>query len=224
MILTGTDLEKTYTLPHKTIHVLKGASLAVAPQERVAIVGKSGAGKSTLLHLLGGLDKPQRGTVSIQDHDIYALSSLRRTRLRAAAVGFVFQSYHLLPEMDLIENVMLPAMAVGKLTRKQMRTRALDLLDQVGLAERATHTPLELSGGEQQRAALARALMNNPPLLLADEPTGNLDKETGAHVMKLLFGLTREGGHALVMVTHAPDVAALCDHTLTLQDGQLIQA
>ena len=146
------------------------------------------------------------------------------SRLRAARIGFVFQSYHLLPEMDLAENVMLPAMAAGGLGRRRARERARELLEQVGLADRATHTPLELSGGEQQRAALARALMNAPALLLADEPTGNLDRDTGAQILYLLFGLSREHTHALVVVTHAPEVAARCDRVLRLEDGVLAPA
>lgn len=221
MLLTGQNLEKSYQLPHKTVTVLKGAKLDVSAGERVAIIGKSGAGKSTLLHLLGGLDRPQVGEVFLEGQSLYGLSSRKRTALRASRIGFVFQSYHLLPEMDVTENVMLPAMALGVLTREAMRKRALELLDRVGLADRATHTPLELSGGEQQRAALARALMNEPVLLLADEPTGNLDRETGAQVMEQLFGLSREGGHALIMVTHSPETAALCDRTLLLEDGLL---
>lgn len=221
MLLTGRNLEKSYKLPHKIVTVLKGADLDVDSGERVAIVGKSGAGKSTLLHLLGGLDRPQTGEIFLEGQSLYGLSPRKRTALRASRIGFVFQSYHLLPEMDVTENVMLPAMALGVLSRSAMRKRALVLLDRVGLADRATHTPLELSGGEQQRAALARALMNEPVLLLADEPTGNLDRETGAQVMEQLFGLSREGGHALIMVTHSPETAALCDRTLLLEDGLL---
>ena len=221
MLLTGRNLEKSYTLPHKIVTVLKGAHLEVDSGERVAIVGRSGAGKSTLLHLLGGLDRPQTGEIFLEGQSLYGLSPRKRTALRASRIGFVFQSYHLLPEMDVTENVMLPAMALGVLSRSAMRKRALVLLDRVGLADRATHTPLELSGGEQQRAALARALMNEPVLLLADEPTGNLDRETGTQVMEQLFGLSREGGHALIMVTHSPETAALCDRTLLLEDGLL---
>jgi len=223
MVLSGRHLEKTYRLPHKSVTVLKGACLDVAAGERVAIIGRSGAGKSTLLHVLGGLDRPAAGEVTLEGRNLYAQSQRVRAALRAERIGFVFQSYHLLPEMDVTENVMLPAMAVGRLSRREMRSRALMLLEQVGLAERATHTPLELSGGEQQRVALARAMMNAPRLLLADEPTGNLDRVTGSQVLDQLFGLSREGGHALVMVTHSPETAALCDRVLVLEDGLLVE-
>ena len=221
-MLDATDLHKTYCLPHKRVEVLKGAALRVAQGERVAIVGRSGAGKSTLLHVLGGLDRPDAGEVSIDGQPLYALSQRRRTALRAAKIGFVFQSYHLLSEMDVTENVMLPAMTgVLRLSRRQVRQRALTLLEQVGLADRATHMPLELSGGEQQRVALARALINDPALILADEPTGNLDRLTGAQIMELLFGLSCTRELSLVMVTHSPETAALCDRVLELRDGLL---
>jgi len=220
-LLAAAGLHKRYLLPHKTVEVLRGASLAVRPGERVAIVGRSGAGKSTLLHVLGGLDRPDAGHVLLSGADLYALPARRRTALRAGAIGFVFQSYHLLPEMDVVENVMLPAMTLGGAGRAAMRQRALLLLEQVGLADRGAHMPLELSGGEQQRVAIARALMNEPGLVLADEPTGNLDRATGARTLDLLFGLVRERGHALAIVTHDPDVAARCDRALTLADGVL---
>ncbi len=221
-MLDATDLHKTYVLPHKRVGVLKGAALRVAQGERVAIVGRSGAGKSTLLHVLGGLDRPDAGEVSIEGQPLYALSQRRRTALRAAKIGFVFQSYHLLSEMDVTENVMLPAMTgVLRLSRRQVRQRALTLLEQVGLADRATHMPLELSGGEQQRVALARALITDPALILADEPTGNLDRLTGAQIMELLFGLSCSRALSLVMVTHSPETAALCDRVLELRDGLL---
>ena len=222
VVLDATGLHKRYHLPHKTVDVLQGASLTVYTGERVAIVGRSGAGKSTLLHVLGGLDRPDKGQVSIIGKSIYDLSSKRRSTLRARNIGFVFQSYHLLPEMDLTENVMLPAMASGHLGRNAMRARAQHLLKLVGLADRATHTPLELSGGEQQRAAIARALMNEPQLLLADEPTGNLDRSTGLEALHLLFSLAKEAGHALVVVTHSQEVADVCDRTARIENGLLM--
>ena len=222
-MLEATDLHKTYVLPHKRVEVLKGASIHVKKGGRVAIVGRSGSGKSTLLHVLGGLDCPEKGEVRIAGQPLYAASQRVRTAIRAAKIGFVFQSYHLLPEMDVTENVMLPAMTgVLKITRVQMRQRALTLLEQVGLADRATHMPLELSGGEQQRVALARALINEPALILADEPTGNLDRMTGAQIMELLFGLSCTCDLALVMVTHFPETAAICDRVLELHDGLLV--
>ena len=222
-MLKATDLYKTYKLPHKTVEVLRGAAVEIRGGERVAIVGRSGAGKSTLLHVLGGLDVPGSGSVMIDGEDIYRLSRRKRTAVRAAKIGFVFQSYHLLPEMDVVENVMLPAMTgVIKITRATMRERALRLLDRVGLSDRASHMPMELSGGEQQRVALARALMNSPKLILADEPTGNLDGTTGGQVMELLFELSRTSDSALVMVTHSLESAALCDRVLEISEGLLV--
>lgn len=219
--LSAVNLHKTYTLPHKRVAVLQGAHLNVAPGERVAIIGRSGAGKSTLLHVLGGLDHPDEagGSVAHDGTDLYALSSRRRSAYRAANIGFVFQSYHLLPEMDVVENVMLPSFALGR-PSGAARRRARELLENVGLADRLTHTPMELSGGEQQRVALARALMNDPRLILADEPTGNLDATTGGQVLELLFRFA--SGHALVLVTHSAGIAARCDRTLLLQDGLLV--
>jgi len=223
MILSTTPLFKTYTLPHKKVDVLKGASFQMEAGARVAIVGRSGAGKSTLLHVLGGLDQPDAGEVCIAGQPLYALSSRKRTALRAEKIGFVFQSYHLLPEMDITENVMLPALTgVRAITRAQMRKRAWDLLEQVGLADRVTHTPLELSGGEQQRVALARALINEPDLILADEPTGNLDRMTGSQILEVLFSLSASRNLSIVMVTHSAETAARCNQVLTLQDGQLL--
>ncbi len=224
MILDATEIHKTYLLPQKQVHVLKGASLQVEAGERVAIIGRSGAGKSTLLHVLGGLDHPDSGDIRIMGQSLYRLSPRVRTALRAAKIGFVFQSYHLLPEMDVTENVMLPAMTgVRSISRLKMRQQATELLAQVGLSDRLNHTPLELSGGEQQRVALARALINEPALILADEPTGNLDRMTGAQIMDMLFGLSKTRELALVMVTHSAETAALCDRVYELQDGKLVQ-
>ena len=220
--LAATNLYKHYALQGKQINVLCGASFTTSPGESVAIIGRSGSGKSTLMHLLGGLDKPDAGKVFINGQDLYKLSERKRTLLRAAQIGFVFQAYHLLPEMTIAENVILPAMALGKQSRKAMLMRAEMLLERVGLSERLNHKPQELSGGEQQRAAIARALMNEPPLILADEPTGNLDTLTGDHVMDLLFELTRERSTVLVMVTHNPETAERCSRTLTLNDGLLV--
>ena len=219
--LAAHNLHKDYTLHRKQINVLRGAELTTTPGESVAIIGRSGSGKSTLMHVLGGLDKPAEGQVFIAGQDLYRLSARKRTKLCATHIGFVFQAYHLLPEMDITENVMLPAMAVGKLSRKAMRERAEALLTRVGLKDRLNHKPQELSGGEQQRAAIARALMNEPPLILADEPTGNLDAATGDAVLDLLFELTKEQNAVLVMVTHNPETAARCSRTLILNEGLL---
>ncbi|MDD2597737.1 MAG: ABC transporter ATP-binding protein [Kiritimatiellae bacterium] len=222
-MLEAKNLFKTYTLPHQQVSVLKGAGIAVREGERVAVVGRSGAGKSTLLHVLGGLDRPDSGEVLIDGIPLYNISRRKRTAVRAARIGFVFQSYHLLPEMDVTENVMLPAMTgVLKITRSEMRARALELLARVGLSDRVSHMPMELSGGEQQRVALARALINNPALVLADEPTGNLDSKTGSQVMDLLFELSSVNGSALIMVTHSMQSAALCDRILEIQEGLLV--
>lgn len=224
-ILEAKNLFKTYTLPHKRVEVLKGATVQVNAGERIAVVGRSGAGKSTLLHVLGGLDKPDAGDVAVMGQSLYALSARKRTALRAQKIGFVFQSYHLLPEMDVTENVMLPAMTgVRPISKAQMRKRAQELLEQVGLKDRLSHTPLELSGGEQQRVALARALMNEPMLILADEPTGNLDRLTGAQIMDMLLGLSRSNEMAVIMVTHSADTAATCDRVFELKDGVLTKA
>ena len=222
MLIEAKNLHKRYLLKRHEVRVLQGADLSLDSGETVAVVGRSGAGKSTLLHILGGIDRPDKGSgkVYIDGEDLYGLSSGRRSRIRATRIGFVFQSYHLLNEMDVIENVMLPARGIG-IRNMATRARAMELLDAVGVADRAHHTPMELSGGEQQRVALARALINDPPIVLADEPTGNLDGETGGTVLDLLSTLTRDRGHALVMVTHNPEIAETCDRTLHLDKGLL---
>jgi len=220
MLIEAKNIHKRYKLKQHDICVLDGADLMVDAGETVAVVGRSGAGKSTLLHILGGIDRPDKGSghILIGGGDLYGMSGAKRSRIRATTIGFVFQSYHLLNEMDVLENVMLPAMGIGI---SSAGNRAMELLDAVGVADRAHHTPMELSGGEQQRVALARALINNPSIVLADEPTGNLDEETGGTVLDLLFKLTKDSGHALVMVTHSRQIAATCDRTLFLSDGKL---
>ncbi len=224
ILIQGEKLFKSYRMPTTVVHVLCGADLTVSDGQTVAVVGKSGAGKSTLLHVLGTLDRPEKGRVLIDGQDLYALPARMRTRFRSSRLGFVFQSYHLLPEMDVLENVMLPAMARRGflLAVPASRRRALDLLGAVGLKDRADHMPFELSGGEQQRVALARALMNDPEIVLADEPTGNLDMTTGGQILEILFELTRQRGHALVMVTHNEEIASRCDRVLLLKDGLLL--
>ena len=228
-------LSRAYQMGAVVLPVLKDVSLKVFAGETVAIVGASGSVKSTLLHIIGGLDQPTRGAVRFHERDIYGMSGRQRTVLRARSIGFVFQFYHLLPELDVLENVMLPAMNSNlgflgfssprrTLAQNSPRARALSLLQSVGLAERAVHLPAELSGGEQQRAAVARALVNEPELLLADEPTGNLDSMTGAQVLGVLFGLVRDNKRTLIMVTHNADVAARCDRVLKLRDGRLVSA
>lgn len=221
-LLTAVNLHKTYTLHGAKIDILKGANLSVQPGETVAIIGRSGAGKSTLLHILGGLDAPKEGDITLNGISLYRSSASTKNHLRADAIGFVFQAYHLLPEMDIVENVMLPAMTSCHLSRRQMREKAIQLLTRVGLGERLHHRPQELSGGEQQRAAIARALMNNPKLILADEPTGNLDPKTGQGVLDILFNLVEEQQASLVMVTHSTETAQRCHRVLSLQEGQLL--
>ena len=208
MVILGTiDLRKRFRLPgQKPIEVLKGVNLSVKPGEKVAIVGRSGAGKSTLLNILGGLERPTSGTVT-----------------RPKNVGFVFQQYHLMPELTVLENVLLPLMSAGRRDEAAGgRKRAAELLSRVGLGGRLDHLPSELSGGEMQRVALARALVTDPELVLADEPTGNLDAWTGAGILKILTELTADAARfALVMVTHSPEAAAICDRVLTLEGGVL---
>jgi predicted ABC-type transport system involved in lysophospholipase L1 biosynthesis ATPase subunit len=222
-IVKADAVTKTYLMGKRSLTVLNGVSVAIQPGETVAIIGPSGAGKSTLLHALGGLDQPTTGEVWFKGQSLYRLSPEARTMIRARHVGFVFQSYHLLPELDVVENVMLPTMAIRGMSRQRTKTleRAEQLLDTVGLSDRLRHTPLELSGGEQQRVALARALMNEPELVLADEPTGNLDSVTGEHILKCLFGLTRERRHTLVLVTHNNEIAARCDRIIRMKDGRV---
>ena len=187
----------------------------------MAIVGRSGAGKTTLLNILGGLDRPTSGDVLVEGVSLFkgSFAAHRRNRIRAAKIGFVFQSFHLMPELDIVENVLLPAMT-GAVKLPAPRSRAKELLAKVGLGDRLMHLPGELSGGEQQRVALARALMCNPRIVFADEPTGNLDKLTGAEIMKLLFEVS-DTPFALVMVTHSQEAAALGDRVLTLGHGRL---
>lgn len=206
-ILSATDLKKSFKLPGQPpIEVLKGVSFEVAAGEKVAIVGRSGAGKSTLLNILGNLERPTSGKV-----------------MRPKNIGFVFQQYHLMPELTVLENVLLPTMSGhARRTKHEARARAIALLEKVGLGERLDHLPSELSGGEQQRVALARALVTKPELILADEPTGNLDAMTGAEILHMLTELTAgEDALTLVMVTHSPEAAAVCDRTLTLEGGVL---
>ena len=222
-MLEVADIVKEYRLPgQQPIRVLDGVSFAVAAGEHVAVVGRSGAGKTTLLNILGGLDKPTAGDVRLGGESLFRGfgAARRRNRLRATKIGFIFQSYHLMPELDIVENVMLPSMT-GRARIPSARSRAKDLLAKVGLGDRLRHLPAELSGGEQQRVALARALMCRPEVILADEPTGNLDALTGKEIMKLLFEVN-EAPIACVMVTHSAEAAARCDRVLKLDGGHLV--
>lgn len=219
-ILAARGLHKTYSLDVSRLDVLKGIELEVARSESVAIVGASGAGKSTLMHVLGGLDRPTGGGVWLDGVSIYEMPSWQLTRLRNQKVGFVFQAYQLLPDLEAVENVALAGW-VARRPASEVRRRAEALLASVGLGGRVHHRPVELSGGEQQRVAIARALINDPVILFADEPTGNLDSATGAGVMELLLRLQRERGMTLILVTHEAAVARQCQRVLEIRDGAL---
>jgi lipoprotein-releasing system ATP-binding protein len=214
------DVDKAYRDGARRVEVLRGASLEIDPGERVGIVGVSGSGKSTLLHLLGGLDRPDRGEIAVGGEAISAMPPERLAAFRNRTVGFVFQFHQLLADFDALENVMLPGRIAG-LPAREIAARAAELLDRVGLADRADHFPSQLSGGEQQRVALCRALLLEPPLLLADEPTGSLDPESGETVVELLATLQRGRGITAVIVTHNPAIAARCDRILRLEGGRL---
>ncbi len=227
-LLRATGLVKSYSRrAHHDTPALRGVSLQVEQGEFLAVVGPSGAGKSTLLHLLGALDTPNAGTIElIVDGRRYVYAELRSEELawlRNRAIGFVFQAYHLLPELTALENVLLPALIAG-VPWQQARRRALELLEQVGLGHRVQHFPAELSGGEQQRVAVARALINRPVLLLADEPTGSLDSVNARTVLRLLGELRAEVGSALILATHSAEVAAAADRRIHLRDGVLVDA
>ena len=217
-ILRAQDLHKSYDLGRRLIEVLHGVSLEIGEGEFLSLQGASGTGKSTLLHLLGGLDDPTSGEVFASGHSLSAMSSTRLAKWRNDEVGFVFQSYHLLPEFDALENVLLPA-RMAHANRAESQKRAESLLERVGLAKRMSHLPAELSGGEQQRVALARALINRPQLLLADEPTGNLDSKTGGEVLDLLCELQSEANLTMIIVTHDNKVAKRARRTVQLVDG-----
>ncbi|WP_375255370.1 ABC transporter ATP-binding protein [Yoonia sp.] len=220
-ILQLTDLTKGYNAgkPNE-VRVLQGASLAVKAGEVVGLVAPSGAGKSTLLHIAGLLDTPDAGQVAIAGTDMTRLSDRRRTGVRRGAVGFIYQFHHLLPEFTALENIVLPQLANG-MSEAAAQTRAMALLDRVGIAARASHRPDALSGGEQQRVAFCRALANEPTLLLADEPTGNLDPETSDRVFDVLIGLVRDTGLAAVIATHNMALAARMDRQVRLNSGVL---
>jgi lipoprotein-releasing system ATP-binding protein len=217
--LIVTDLRKEYPTPTTPLVVLRGVNLRLSPGERLAIVGPSGSGKSTLLNILGTLDAPSGGSVRVGDADPFALDPKALAAFRSRSIGFIFQDHHLLPQCTALENVLLPRLALGK-TNEDDRRRAVELLGQVGLADRVTHLPAELSGGERQRVAIARALVNRPAVLLCDEPTGNLDSKTADTVADLLLSLTRET--ILIGVTHSEHLAGRFGGTMRMRDGELI--
>ncbi|WP_116599976.1 ABC transporter ATP-binding protein [Primorskyibacter marinus] len=221
-VLNLTAITKTYNKGAQSeVQVLNGASLRVAAGEVVALVAPSGAGKSTLLHIAGLLDTPDSGTVQIGGEDMTARSDRRRTLTRRSEVGFIYQFHHLLPEFSALENIVLPQLANG-VSRREAQARAMDLLTRVGIAPRASHRPAALSGGEQQRVAFCRALANTPRLLLADEPTGNLDPATSDQVFDALMDLVKATGLAAVIATHNPDLAARMDRTVRMENGRLV--
>jgi lipoprotein-releasing system ATP-binding protein len=219
-ILTCRGVAKSYRDARRTLDILRGVDLDVFPGDLLAITGPSGAGKSTLLHLMGTLDRPTGGEVLFRGASLTRMPRAALNRIRNEEVGFVFQFYHLLPEFTALENVMMPGLAQGR-SRRQCHARAEELLERVGLAERMTHRPGELSGGEQQRVAIGRALFNEPALVLADEPTGNLDEHTGEGVLDLLVGLNRRDGVTLVMVTHDEGLAARASRWVHLHEGRV---
>jgi len=222
-ILRAKGIHRAYGAGHAEVKVLRGATLDVSEAEFLVIMGASGCGKSTLLHVLGALDAPDRGTVEFRGENIFSLPPAVRGRYRNRDVGFVFQFYHLLPELNVLENVVIPRLVTHSLwswqsIRRESRKEAAELLDRMGLADRAKHRPNQLSGGEKQRVAIARALINHPALLLADEPTGNLDEKTGGEILKLLVDLN-VAGQTIIMVTHDAKVASLAHRRVHLSEG-----
>ncbi|MDP2326095.1 MAG: ATP-binding cassette domain-containing protein [Gammaproteobacteria bacterium] len=216
-------LRKQFIEGAVTLEVLKGIDLTIRAGERIAIVGPSGAGKTTLLQLLGGLDTPTSGVVRVRGQDLAATDNAERGRIRNRHLGFVYQFHHLLPEFTALENVAMPLL-VRREPLDAVRARARDVLERVGLAERLDHKPGELSGGERQRVAVARALVTEPAVVMADEPTGNLDRKTGDTVLELMLTLNREAGASLVIVTHDPRIASRMNRVLRLNDGRLEDA
>jgi putative ABC transport system ATP-binding protein len=214
------NLRKSFRMGRETVHALAGVDLTIEANTFWAVMGPSGSGKSTLLYLLGGLDRPTQGQIEVNGRSIDSLDENRLAIYRRHTIGFVFQSFNLIPSMTALENVAFPMRFAG-ISRRKRLARAADLLTQVGLAERMTHRPTELSGGQQQRVAVARALVNNPQLILADEPTGNLDTASGTEILSLLAEL-HGNGRTVLVVTHDPRIATFASHTIQLLDGRIV--
>ena len=215
------DMYKIYAIGEEPVHALDGVSLSVDEGEFVAIMGSSGSGKSTMLNILGCLDVPTSGSYLLDGIEVASRSATELAHVRNAKLGFVFQNFNLLPRTSALENVELPDLYMGRLPMRARRRRALELLKRVGLGGRHSHTPAQLSGGQQQRVAIARALMNNPPVLFADEPTGNLDTKSSVEIMELFSELSREG-ITIVMVTHEDDIAAYASRHIVMRDGKVM--
>jgi putative ABC transport system ATP-binding protein len=221
-LLTAEHLRKTYLVGNSPVDAVRDVSLSIDPGEFVAIVGPSGCGKSTFLHLCGGMDRPSSGTIALEGKRLDTLHDEALTRVRRERVGFVFQFFHLLPTLTLGENIALPLLLAGTSTRES-DARARELATRVGVSQRLSHFPPQLSGGEQQRAAIARAVIHRPALLLADEPTGNLDSENGVRVLDLLAELNERDGLTVLLATHAPDLAAAAGRVVHLRDGRVVR-
>ncbi|MBO6160842.1 MAG: ABC transporter ATP-binding protein [Bacteroidales bacterium] len=217
-MISGKRIEKSFG----ALKVLKGIDMQVEPAEVVSIMGASGAGKSTLLQILGTLSTPDAGTLEIDGTDVFSLSGAELSAFRNRKIGFVFQFHHLLPEFNALENVMIPAL-IAQRPEAEARAEAVRLLSEMGLADRTGHKPSELSGGEQQRVAIARALVNRPSILFADEPSGNLDSKTKAEIHQLFFDLRERYGQTVVIVTHDPELARMCDRSLFMRDGLFVE-
>jgi ABC-type lipoprotein export system ATPase subunit len=221
-LIEANNITKVYKEADYMLHVLKGVNLTIEAGHVISIVGPSGAGKSTLLHILGALDVPTQGQVNFNGQDVYTLNDQQRSLLRNSHMGFVFQSYHLLPELTALENVILPAMVKNNSRKTSaIELEGVKLLDQMGLAQRVSHRPSQLSGGEQQRVAIARSLMNKPQVVFCDEPTGNLDSQSGAMVIDVLLNLNKTNGQTVVIVTHDQAIAKRTQKTIHIKDGVL---
>jgi ABC-type lipoprotein export system ATPase subunit len=221
VIIEAQQVKKIYRMGQQRVEALNGIDMAIEAGEMVAIMGPSGCGKTTLLNCLSGLDTIDEGSIFIQGDNLRELSDNERTTYRAQHMGFIFQDFNLLPVLSAVENVELPLL-ISKVPGRKARKRALELLEQVGLSDRATHRPAELSGGQRQRVTIARALTNNPAIVWADEPTGNLDSENAQEILDLLCQLNRENGQTLVVITHALEVGKLANRIISMRDGQIV--